>query len=191
MSPMPAPGDVSPSFMAEPHRLTAPTGAVAVLRNPSSIVGAVGLAQDHFKEMLRGQIAPAIRAEGLKGSGSEYSLPDPNYLAMLGFQRSTHSNAAELKVTVNLKVVSRSAWADARSEISFLPVSPRVNVRYSGAPEWTTRIGLLMSQPHDHWWTLRAEDDPVPIASEIMVTVRTLAIPALRDQISDLPQSRG
>ena len=145
----------------------------------------VGLAQNHFKEMLRYQIAPAIRAEGFKGSGSEYALPDPDYLAMLGFQRSTYSNGDELKFTVNLKVVSRSAWADARSEISYLPVSPRVNVRYSGAPEWTTRIGLLMSQPHDHWWTLRAEDDPLPIAGEIMVVVRTLAIPALRDQISD------
>jgi hypothetical protein len=149
----------------------------------------VGLAQDHFKEMLRDQIAPALRAEGFKGSGSEYSLPDANYLALLGFQRSTYSSAAQVKFTLNLKVVSRSAWKNARSEISFLPVTPRVNMRYAGAPEWTKRIGLLMSDPHDHWWTLRAEDDSGPIAGEVLEAVRTFAIPALREQIGDLPSS--
>jgi hypothetical protein len=146
----------------------------------------VGAAQDCFKQMLRDQIAPAMRAEGFKGSGSEYSLPDSGCLALIGFQRSTSSNAAEVKFTVNLKVVARAAWANARSEISFLPVFPRVNVRYSGAPEWATRIGLLMSQPHDHWWTLRPEDDSAPLASEVMEAVRTLAIPALRSQINDV-----
>ena len=69
----------------------------------------MGLAQDHFKKMLRDQIAPAMRAAGFKGAGSEYSIPDPNFLTMIGFQRSTSSNAAQVKFTLNLKVVSRSA----------------------------------------------------------------------------------
>jgi hypothetical protein len=126
-----------------------------------------------------------MRAEGFKGAGSEYSLPDPDHYVLLGFQRVL-SIPTEVKFTINLKVVLRSAWAEARSQSAYLPPSPRVNIGYAGAPEWWMRIGRLMSepQPHEHWWWLRSTDDPVPLADEVMGAIRTLAIPALRERIN-------
>jgi hypothetical protein len=49
----------------------------------------VGDVQATYRAMLRDDIAPALRALGLKGSGSRYSLPDPESWALLGFQAST------------------------------------------------------------------------------------------------------
>ena len=133
--------------------------------------------------MLRDQIGPAMRLEGFVGAGSEWTLPDPDYLAMLGIQRSKFSNADLVRFTVNLRVTSRADWITARSTSPLLPVWPKVNVHYSVEPGWTARIGKLMDEPRDHWWVLRVDEEPEPVASDVMAAIRSLAMPAIRDRM--------
>jgi Domain of unknown function (DUF4304) len=82
---------------------------------------AVATAQDTYAEMLKTLVAPGLRAIGFKGSGQNYRLPSDDYWAMLGFQKSTSSDAAHVRFTANVLVVSRSAWDAVRAESPHLP----------------------------------------------------------------------
>ena len=42
-------------------------------------------AQDVFKRLLRDVVAPELRRQGLRGSGSAYVLPDAAFWAQVGF----------------------------------------------------------------------------------------------------------
>jgi hypothetical protein len=66
-------------------------------------------AQETYREMMKTQVAPALRGLGFKGSGQNYELPSPGHWAMLGFQKSAWSDASALRFTVNVLVVSRLA----------------------------------------------------------------------------------
>jgi uncharacterized protein DUF4304 len=81
-------------------------------------------AQEAYKEMLKTAIAPGLRSSGFKGSGQNYRLPSDHYWAMLGFQKSTSSDAGRVRFTVNVLVVSRSKWDAVRAESPHLPERP-------------------------------------------------------------------
>jgi hypothetical protein len=148
----------------------------------------VGTAQEQFKAMLRDVIAPALRAEGFKGSGTEYSLNDSRSFATVGFQSSSYSTAELMKFTVNLKVTLKTDWAAAKEEFSWIKsATPRPNISYSGVREWFCRIGTLMPDANDRWWDLGANDDLATVAKEVLTALRTWGIPELirqRDQLS-------
>jgi hypothetical protein len=141
-------------------------------------------AQSAFKRLLRDVVSPALREQGLRGSGSVYVLPHPAYWAQVGFQRSTSSSKDAVKFTINLKVtnkewwneqrrdhsplkdrpppgVDRAAWDAQRLEHSVYPARPSVNTSDDG--RWQ-RIGdLIPGIDRDHWWMLTVEN-----AQEVM-----------------------
>jgi hypothetical protein len=77
-------------------------------------------ALDIFRLMMREEIAPGIRRMGFKGSGQSFILPSETHWVLLGFQKSTTSNANAVRFTVNVTAASRRAWTQARSEHSYL-----------------------------------------------------------------------
>jgi hypothetical protein len=105
----------------------------------------VPTAQDTYREMMKTQVAPALRGLGFKGSGQNYELPVAGHWAMLGFQKSAWSDASALRFTVNVLVVSRAAWEKARSERSYVPARPTANRLWGDfethrrAPPWRAR----------------------------------------------------
>jgi cold shock CspA family protein len=103
-------------------------------------------AQDTYREMMKTQVAPGLRALGFKGSGQKYELPSPDHWAMLGFQKSAWSDASALRFTVNVLVVSRAAWETERTQRSYVPSRPTAN-RLWGAFVWQRRIGTLLPWP--------------------------------------------
>jgi hypothetical protein len=128
-------------------------------------------AQDLFHTMLREHVAPELRRLGFSGSGQRYDLrTDTGDFGMLGFQRDTASTATYLRFTVNVTAVPR---ADR-----------------SG---WTERIGGLLDDPHDHWWTIRADEDVSAVADHVLWVVRERALPELRYRLGlggKVPQRR-
>ena len=120
--------------------------------------------------MLKEVVAPALRRHNFKGSGGEYLLPDAGAWALVGFQRSDVSSAQAVKFTINLKVVSRSTWDDARHEQTWLPERPKANSRYP-VGEWSERIGKLMPDGEDHWWWVRPDDDPSQVGAEVVTAL--------------------
>ena len=146
-------------------------------------------APDLFKHVLATQWAPALRELGFKGSSRIFVLPDERDWVMLGFQSSSASNAECVKFTLNLLVVGKQAWEDARVRSSYLSAKPSPNA--IGPHRYVQRIGHL-THGSDHWWRLYASQDTEPLIAEILGVLREVAVPKLREEMADQsPGPRG
>src|SRR5262245_58403044 len=125
-------------------------------------------AQEAFALMMRGQVAPALRELGLKGSGQAFSIRSEQHWALIGFQKSTASNAAGLKFTINLQVVPRDSWAKAAEEQPWLGAKPSPNVIGSVPGGWWQRIGGLLSTADDHWWRIEPDRPTQTVGEEVI-----------------------
>jgi hypothetical protein len=141
-------------------------------------------AQDTYREMMKTQVAPGLRALGFKGSGQKYELPSPDHWAMLGFQKSAWSDAGALRFTVNVFVVSRTGWETARTQRSYVPAQPTAN-RLWGDFVWQRRIGTLFPGREDFWWEVDANSRTDDLAAEVVAAIEEFALPAIREQIRD------
>ncbi|MEV6272661.1 DUF4304 domain-containing protein [Kribbella sp. NPDC051936] len=90
-------------------------------------------APELFKSVLANRWAPALRESGFKASGRLFVLPDDRDWVMLGFQSSSSSNAEWVKFTINLLVVGKQAWDEARERSPHLSAKPSPN-RIGQAP---------------------------------------------------------
>jgi hypothetical protein len=136
-------------------------------------------AQESFKTMMRDEIAPALRELGFKGSGQRFELPNQDFWALLGFQKSVWSDSAELRFTINVTVASRAAWAAARKSRTYLPERPSANTYY-GDFTWQARIGQLAPTKADLWWTVKGGKSTRAVADEVVAAIRERALPALQ-----------
>ena len=160
-------------------------------------------AQDVFKRALRDAVAPELRRQGLKGSGSAYVLPDAAFWAQVGFQRSTASNSDLVKFTINLKVtekewwdeqrrdhsplkdtpppgVDRTSWDAQRLEHSVYPARPSANTSGEGR---VARIGQLIPgiEAH-HWWSLSA-NNAEGVMEDALWALLSYGLPWLRREV--------
>ena len=142
----------------------------------------MGNAQDAYRAMLRDEIAPALRALGLRGSGSRFSFADPASWALLGFQSSRYNTDQAMRFTVNLSAVPKHVWESRRREQPHLPVRPTPGTYY-GEFVWSRRLGHLMPVDKDVWWDLDGEHDPKVAASGVVAAIGAYGLPALRQQL--------
>jgi uncharacterized protein DUF4304 len=140
-----------------------------------------------FATMLRERVAPALREMGFRGSAQNYALPSETHWALLGFQRSMHSDRNTLRFTLNMTVVRRDAWANAYAERAWIGRQPSALVSY--APRdgvsgyWHVRVGSLLPQRRDHWWDLDAEGETDKTATEVVAAIRDYVLPAMREHM--------
>lgn len=81
-------------------------------------------AQEVFARLMRDVVAPELRRQGHKGSGSVYLLPDAAYWAQVGFQKSMSSDRDRVKFTINLKVSEKAWWDEQRRDHSPVKDTP-------------------------------------------------------------------
>ncbi len=140
-------------------------------------------ALDIFRVMMREEIGPELRQMGFKGSGQSFTLPSETHWVLLGFQKSRASNAKDVRFTVNVTAVSKRAWVEARSERSYLPERPSANSRY-GPFAWQLRIGHLLLDRQDKWWTVDTRASMESLKVEVLDAIRTYALPAIEQQVA-------
>lgn len=147
-------------------------------------------AQDAFQAMMRERIAPALRELGCKGSGQTYVLPSEDYWALIGFQKSSQGDARSTRFTINVTVVARREWAQARLEQQHLPERPSPITRF-GEPAWQVRIGRLLPDASggwsDRWWDVPAEGAADRTVAEVIEAIRDHALPAMRERMAGSP----
>jgi hypothetical protein len=136
-------------------------------------------ALEAFTNLIRDHVGPALRADGFKGSGVAFTLPEPAHWVNLGFQKSRYSDSEDVKFTVNLTVVSKATWAAQRQAQPYLPERPAANTRY-GTFAWQRRIGLLMPDGIDHWWTVHSTTNLPDLAADVLQWIRSYGLPAIR-----------
>lgn len=141
----------------------------------------VATAQQNYEVLVKDHLSPAFRDVGLRGTGGRYSLPIevPGW-ALLGLQKSSYSDKAEIRFTVNLLVVTRASWFEARESKPYLPEKPSAGVIY-GAGEAQARIGSLHPDGADKWWRVLAGPPALAVADDVIQDVATLALPWLQE----------
>jgi uncharacterized protein DUF4304 len=139
-------------------------------------------AQEDFKHMMKASVVPALREMGFKGSGQSFHIPSDDYWVLIGFQKSVASDSTTLRFTINLSVSSKAGWVEARRERAFLPERPSPNTFY-GSFIWQRRIGKLLPDHEDKWWTVSAESTTDQVGSEVVAAIRAYAMPAIQRQL--------
>jgi Domain of unknown function (DUF4304) len=120
---------------------------------------------------------------GFTGSGRAFSLPDENHYAILGFQKSAYSDAAQVRFTVNVLVVSKRAWSKAREERSYMPEKPSPNTLWGVG--WGGRIGSLLPGNKDKWWRLSDFRDIERVAAELIDSIREHVLPMMQQRLQE------
>jgi hypothetical protein len=146
-------------------------------------------AQDTFKQMMRDKVAPALRELGFKGSGQSFTLPSDSHWALLGFQKSAFGDSQEVRFTINLTVVGRRAWDEATAARPYLGTRPAPNVSH-GPPAWSERIGFLLPERTDLWWSVPAGASTDTVVEDVVTVVRDCALPEMRRQIEGAADAR-
>ena len=132
-------------------------------------------AQDRFSDLLREEVAPALRRLGLKGSGRNHVLPDPDYFLPIAFQGDRYNTADSVSFTVNLAAINRREWEEGWQP--WWGKAPTATVQ---APVGRyMRLGHLMPQQRDVWWALTGDTDASQLAAEIVAAIREHGLPAL------------
>lgn len=144
-------------------------------------------ALDIFRLVMREGIAPELRRMGFKGSGQSFTLPSETHWVLLGFQKSTTSSAKAVRFTVNVTAVSKRAWIEARSEHSYLGERPSANISY-GDFAWQRRIGQLIPDGRDTWWTITTRASTESVKVEVLDAIRIYAWPAIEQQLAQRPR---
>ncbi len=142
-------------------------------------------AQDLYRVLVRDHFGPALRAEGLTGSGAAWMVPSDTHFALLGWQKRRSSTAATVEFTANLKVVSKATWFAQDHPKGRVAAKPEANLSYGlyDGVTWEHRIGVLMGVPHgDHWWSLHSDDRPESVVQRVLPAVTDHALPALRQE---------
>ena len=137
-------------------------------------------AQDQYKRMLRQEIAPALRSLGMKGSSGNFVLPDADQYLLVGFQSSRSNTAEAVRFTVNLAVISKSAWKQG-----WRPWWGRPSATVQGPVGTYLRLGELMPQHDDVWWELSPGTDTAQLAAEVVQAVQQFGLPRLLQDRSE------
>ncbi len=150
----------------------------------------MGEAQDRLDRLLRTVWGPALRELGFRGSGKVWTLPDDRDWAMLGFQTSQASTRDEAKFAINLLVVGKAAWDDARARNSHYAAKPSPNTIVFH--RYVQRAGFL-THGRDHWWRLAGDgSNEGQIRAEVLNALREVIVPHLRSEMADqTPGPRG
>ena len=137
--------------------------------------------QELFKTLLKNIVAPQLRKIGFKGSGQNYHIPSESHWLLLSFQKSTFSDSSNLSFTVNLYAITKKEWHKAHSTHSYFPSKPTATTFWGVG--WQKRIGRLLPENHDHWWTLTLNTDVQSVSKDVVATIEKYALPAIQEQL--------
>ena len=128
--------------------------------------------------MLRGEIAPRLRALGFLGSSGKFVLPSPDWWRIVGFQKDRYSDPEHVRFTVNLTVANKAAWAADREYEPSLPASPSGNTSYYFDTDKVIRLGPLLPPRHeDRWWDVIPGVPTDPVAELVTSYIERYALP--------------
>jgi hypothetical protein len=138
-------------------------------------------AQDSYKNMLRSEIGPGLRALGFKGSGGRYVLPDDERWQLVAFQGNRYNRADRVSFTVNLTAADKAKWAQTRADQMWLPEQPTGNSHFPVDKMILIRLGnLLPPLGEDRWWDVTPDRTTAPVSSEVLGAIETFGIPWLQ-----------
>jgi hypothetical protein len=133
-------------------------------------------AETLFQRLLK-DLRPALAPSGFRRRSQNYICESPECWAVINFQKSQWSTVNEKRFTINLAIAAKRilAYQDLSTD-----APPR-----SFACHWETRIGSLLPDNRDKWWTLSDESSYGAVESEVQNTLSEYAVPILKEHLSE------
>jgi hypothetical protein len=145
-------------------------------------------AKELLKLLVREQLGPLLRSEGLRGSGQSWRLEHPSgNAALLYFQRSRWNTTDRVEFLINLAVASKVVWNWQLTREPWRGPTARPSALYvNDCPLWL-RIGAPSSEGRGEgaWWTITTGMRLAPLAASVTEALRDQAIPLLRNHLTD------
>lgn len=120
------------------------------------------------------RIASRLKPLGYRKSGASFLRDCGDVILVVQLQKSQKTTPDTLVVTLNLGIFSRVV----ASRIGRLLTTPTIVDCH-----WQERIGFLMPERYDKWWSASTEAEACTVAEELDEALHTFGLPAL-EQIS-------
>jgi len=130
-----------------------------------------------FATLLK-EVAIVLRWANFRRRRQSFWIEADGNTALIDFQRSRSSSAQRISFTINLGV--RSARVAA-----FLSSGPELLDPGIADCHWRQRIGLLLPEGEDKWWTLENVQDLADLRRDLIPILRTTAVPTLLAHLRD------
>jgi hypothetical protein len=101
---------------------------------------------------------------------------------LIGWQRSSWSDAATVRFTGNLKVIAKDAWDAEDVPAGRVPARPSTSTYWGVGWGGAARRGRADSGG-DVWWSVRPGDDLAATAREVIGTPDAHGLPAVEQQL--------
>jgi len=126
-------------------------------------------------DLITGYLAPGLKELGFTRSGKSFFRPQPNW-SVIEVQKSVKSTSDRLVFTINLGIASRRL-------LSFFSSS----AKRPGIAEchWTERIGHLLPEHRDVWWSIDVGDPVEPLGRSVAEAIVSVGIPHLDQLVTD------
>lgn len=141
--------------------------------------------QETYKKLLNNFISPALRKRGFKGTSGVYELSNPGAYVQIGFQKNKWNAQQDVSFTVNISVIDKKVWEEARKRKTWLDSKPSANTSYP-VKMWMSRLGNIPLLGHDKWWKLHSDSNVEVIAIDIISRIDKHALPAINKQLSKI-----
>ena len=127
---------------------------------------------------MDGAIAPLLKACGFSRSGQTFYLRYEKNWGLINFQKSGSSSASRVVFTVNIGIVS-GAFSEFAADGQ---TSKRPSV---WACTWRQRLGFMLPEHQDKWWTIDAQISLEQLAQELGGYIGEIAVPEIEKYIHD------
>lgn len=117
-----------------------------------------------------GPIWEILKPKGYRKKGIKFVADPGDVLLIIQLQSSSSSMSDQKIMTANLGIFSKTLSAKMGYQIS----EPTVWVCH-----WQERVGWLMKDPTDKWWTIRTEDEAQAAGLEVAGLLKEVGIPLL------------
>ncbi len=131
--------------------------------------------KDMLKE-LTGKIDETLKPFGYRKKGNTFYCRQNGNLAIINLQKSVNSNKEKIVFTINIGICSE--------------LLKKQNGQSEAIPDidechWRMRIGYLLPEKNDRWWTISNIDDISKISDEIKNALETAVLPIIKKVSSD------
>lgn len=129
-----------------------------------------------FSTLMKECVKPFLNDKGYSGRGNTYLINMNRNWLVVNFQKSGKSSSKEVLFTINLGVASVILFTFFSNAIK----RPKIEDCH-----WRQRIGFLLPQHSDVWWTIDSKTKHDKLCNEIIGCLNTYALPAIESFSDD------
>jgi hypothetical protein len=133
---------------------------------------------DRYRTMINTHMKPYLESKGFRGATDIFRRQYDRNWGLISFQKSVRSDQDAVVFTVNVGTISRRLY-------EFDGYHVAIDTLRDEHCHWRERLGYLMPERRDIWWTLDRSSNVDELASGLVRLIDRYAIPEMQRYVSD------